>query len=67
MFDTSIFDEEEVVAEKEVSTADPVTTIGEEVTTAGVKVSTVAITSQISMDDITLAKALIDIKTSKPK
>nr|GEV50378.1 putative reverse transcriptase domain-containing protein [Tanacetum cinerariifolium] len=28
MFDTSIFDDEEVVAEKEVSTADPVTIIG---------------------------------------
>nr|GEW82078.1 hypothetical protein [Tanacetum cinerariifolium] len=60
MFDTSIFDEEEVVTKKKVSTADPVTT-------AGVKVSTAAITSQISMDDITLAKALVDIKTSKPK
>nr|GEV56484.1 putative ribonuclease H-like domain-containing protein [Tanacetum cinerariifolium] len=36
-------------------------------TTAGVEVSTAAITSQISMDEITLAKALIDIKTSKPK
>nr|GEV57913.1 hypothetical protein [Tanacetum cinerariifolium] len=81
MFDTSIFDDEEVVAEKEVSTADPVTTVGEVVTTAGevvatageivtsagVKVSTTTITYQISMDEITLAKALIDIKTSKPK
>nr|GEW06373.1 hypothetical protein [Tanacetum cinerariifolium] len=36
-------------------------------TTAGVEVSTVAITSQISIDEITLSKALIDIKTSKPK
>nr|GEV59251.1 hypothetical protein [Tanacetum cinerariifolium] len=60
MFDTSIFDEEEVITEKKVSTADLVTTIG-------VKVSTAAITSQISMDDITLAKALVDINTSKPK
>nr|GEU94184.1 hypothetical protein [Tanacetum cinerariifolium] len=67
MFDTSILDDEEVVAKKEVSTADPVPTAGEVVTTAGVKVSTTAITSQISMDEITLAKALIDIKTSKPK
>nr|GEX27458.1 hypothetical protein [Tanacetum cinerariifolium] len=68
MFDTSIFDDEEVVAEKEVSTAgEVVTTAEEEVTTAGVKVSTAAITSHISMDEITLAKALIDIKTSKPK
>nr|GEU73802.1 hypothetical protein [Tanacetum cinerariifolium] len=74
MFDTSIFNYEEVVAKKDVSTADPVTTAGEVVTTAGevftnvgVKVSIAAITSQIFMDEITLAKALIDIKTSKPK
>nr|GEZ20884.1 hypothetical protein [Tanacetum cinerariifolium] len=83
MFDTSILDDEEVVAEKEASTADPVpttgevvttagvklttATAGEVVTTAGVKVSTAAITSQITMNEIILAKALIDIKTSKPK
>nr|GEZ76854.1 hypothetical protein [Tanacetum cinerariifolium] len=74
MFDTSILDDEEVVAKKEVGTADPVptadeivTTVGEVVTTAGVKVSIAAITSQIYMDKITLAEALIDIKTSKPK
>nr|GEV73545.1 hypothetical protein [Tanacetum cinerariifolium] len=67
MFDTSILDNEEVVAEKEVSTADPVPTVGEVVTTASVEVSTAAITSQIYMDEITLAKALINIKTSKPK
>nr|GEU41596.1 hypothetical protein [Tanacetum cinerariifolium] len=83
MFDTSIFDDEEVVAEevvaaKEVSIVDPVTTAGEVVTTAGVEDSTAAttigvevtaatITFQISMDEITLAKALIDMKTSKPK
>nr|GEV70179.1 hypothetical protein [Tanacetum cinerariifolium] len=64
---TSILDDEEVVAEKKVSTADPVPNAGEVVTTAGIEVSTAAITSQISMDEITLAKALIDIKTSKPK
>nr|GEW01123.1 hypothetical protein [Tanacetum cinerariifolium] len=64
--DTSIFDDE-VAAEKEVSTTDPVPTAAEVVTTAGVEVSTAAITSQISMDEITLAKALTDIKTSKPK
>nr|GEW01831.1 hypothetical protein [Tanacetum cinerariifolium] len=46
---------------------DGITTAGEEVTTAGVKVNTTAITSQISMDEIILAKDLIDIKTSKPK
>nr|GFB76924.1 hypothetical protein [Tanacetum cinerariifolium] len=67
MFDTSIHDNEEVVAEREVSTADPVITAGEVVTTAGIEVRTTNITSQISMDEITLAKALIDIKTSKPK
>nr|GEZ23434.1 reverse transcriptase domain-containing protein [Tanacetum cinerariifolium] len=67
MFDTSILDNEEVVAEREVSTADPVITTGEVVTTAGIEVRTTDITSQISMDEITLAKALIDIKTSKPK
>nr|GEZ42435.1 hypothetical protein [Tanacetum cinerariifolium] len=67
MFDTSVL--EEVVAKKEVSTANPVTTAGEVVTTVGVEVSTASITPQISkdMDEITLAKALIDIKTSKPK
>nr|GEV09521.1 hypothetical protein [Tanacetum cinerariifolium] len=74
MFDTSILDDEEVVVEKEVSTADPVPTASEVVTTAGVEISTVgvevstaAITSQISIDEITLAEALIYIKTSKPK
>nr|GEX47603.1 hypothetical protein [Tanacetum cinerariifolium] len=77
IFDTSIFDDEEVVAEevvtkevaaeKKVSTADPVPTAGEVVTTAGVEVSAATITSQISMDEITLAKALIDIKKTKPK
>nr|GEU54076.1 uncharacterized mitochondrial protein AtMg00810-like [Tanacetum cinerariifolium] len=72
MFNTSILDDEEVVAKevvakKEVSTVDLVPIAGEVVTTAGVKFSTADITSQISMDEITLAKALIDIKTSKPK
>nr|GEX76263.1 hypothetical protein [Tanacetum cinerariifolium] len=67
MFDTSIFDNEEVVVEKEVSTTDPVPTADEVVTTAGVEVSTATITSQIFMDEITLAKGLIDIKTSKPE
>nr|GEX75946.1 hypothetical protein [Tanacetum cinerariifolium] len=37
MFDTSIRDDEEVIAEKEVSIVDPVPTAGEVVTTAGVK------------------------------
>nr|GFA64586.1 hypothetical protein [Tanacetum cinerariifolium] len=67
MFDISIFDDEEVVFEKEVSTIDPVITASEVVTTAGVEVSAAAITSQISMDKITLSKDLIDLKKSKPK
>nr|GFD17000.1 hypothetical protein [Tanacetum cinerariifolium] len=67
MFDTSIFDDEEVVAEKKVSTVDPVPIACEVVTTASVEVSVAAITSQISMDEITLAKPIIDIKTLKPK
>nr|GEW49504.1 hypothetical protein [Tanacetum cinerariifolium] len=58
-----------VVAKKEVTTADLITTAGEVFTTIGFEVSIAAITPQISMDmdEITLAKALIDIKTSKPK
>nr|GEW93446.1 hypothetical protein [Tanacetum cinerariifolium] len=61
-----LLDDEEVVAEKEVSTADPVTTAGEVVTTVGVKVSVAATTPIIFMDDITLAKALVALKSAKP-
>nr|GFA22924.1 hypothetical protein [Tanacetum cinerariifolium] len=44
------------VAEKEVSTADPIITAGEVVTTAeDVKVTTAAKTLQISKDELTLA------------
>nr|GFA06318.1 hypothetical protein [Tanacetum cinerariifolium] len=39
MFDTSILDDEEVVAKNEVSTADPVTTVGEVITTVVVKLA----------------------------
>nr|GEU61421.1 hypothetical protein [Tanacetum cinerariifolium] len=63
----SILDDEEVVAKKEVSTTDLVPTADEVATNVGVDVSDAAITSQISIDEITLAKALIDIKYSKPK
>nr|GEV09394.1 retrovirus-related Pol polyprotein from transposon TNT 1-94 [Tanacetum cinerariifolium] len=42
MFDTSILNDEEVVAKKEVSTADPVPTAGEVVTTDGVEDNTQA-------------------------
>nr|GFA29252.1 hypothetical protein [Tanacetum cinerariifolium] len=66
MFDTGVLDDEEVTAEKEVSTANPVTTAGEVVTTASVKVSDAATTPTISMDDITLAKALDALKSAKP-
>nr|GEW30035.1 hypothetical protein [Tanacetum cinerariifolium] len=59
MFNTSVLDDEEVVAEKEVSTVDPVTTVG-------VEVSVAVATLIISMDDITLAKALIALKSAKP-
>nr|GEX78904.1 copia protein [Tanacetum cinerariifolium] len=66
MFNTYVLDDGEVVAEKEVSTAYPVTTTGEVVTTAGVEVSTAATTPIIFMDDITLAKALASLKSEKP-
>nr|GEU48106.1 hypothetical protein [Tanacetum cinerariifolium] len=48
----------------EVSTVDPVTTADEVVTTAGLKDSTTA-TPTISMDDITLPKALAALKSAK--
>ncbi|GJZ14161.1 putative ribonuclease H-like domain-containing protein [Tanacetum coccineum] len=65
MFDTGVLDGEEVfagqdMAEKEVSVADPVITVGEVVTT----VSTAA---TITLEEVTLAQALVEIKTSKPK
>nr|GFA82368.1 hypothetical protein [Tanacetum cinerariifolium] len=49
-----------------VSIANSITTAGEVVTTAGVEVSTAATTPIISMDDITLAKALAALKSAKP-
>nr|GEY11512.1 hypothetical protein [Tanacetum cinerariifolium] len=56
------------VNEKEVSTADPVITVGEVVTTAkDVKVTTTATTLQISTNELTLAQTLIEIKAAKPK
>ncbi|GJU57122.1 hypothetical protein Tco_1234888 [Tanacetum coccineum] len=60
MFDTSVFNDEEVfaghdmadqevnVAEKEVSAADPVTTAGEVVTTANVDISTASVPITVS-------------------
>ncbi|GKC21196.1 hypothetical protein Tco_1023346 [Tanacetum coccineum] len=72
MFDTGVLDNEEVfveqdVAEKEVSTADPVTTTGEVVTTANVEVSTASPTEVTIADELTLAQNLIEIKSAKPK
>nr|GEV08061.1 putative ribonuclease H-like domain-containing protein [Tanacetum cinerariifolium] len=55
------------VVEKEVSTADPVTTAGELVTTASIEVATANTTLQISKDELTLAQTLIEIKVAKPK
>ncbi|GKD79334.1 hypothetical protein Tco_1341955 [Tanacetum coccineum] len=78
MFDTSVLDNEQDMAEKEVdmakkdvSTADPVTTAFEVVTTANVVVSTAKVTTNstttIIVDELTLAQTLIEIKAAKPK
>nr|GEX59404.1 putative ribonuclease H-like domain-containing protein [Tanacetum cinerariifolium] len=62
---------EEVVVEKEVASKD--VSVGEEVNAASIATSVTttttiaATTPTISMDEITLAKALIKIKTSRPK
>nr|GEY58660.1 hypothetical protein [Tanacetum cinerariifolium] len=64
MFDTSIFDDEEVVAAKEVSTADPVTTAGKVVTTAGVEDSTAATTTGVK--DSTAATTTEPSETPTP-
>ncbi|GJZ74290.1 hypothetical protein Tco_0638436 [Tanacetum coccineum] len=50
---------EQEVAKKEVSAADPVTTAGEVVTTASAPTTTI--------DELTLAQTLIEIKVAKPK
>nr|GFD09484.1 hypothetical protein [Tanacetum cinerariifolium] len=56
------------VAEKEVSTANPVTTAGEVVTTVeDAEVTTTATTSKTSKGELILAQTLIEIKASKPK
>ncbi|GJQ98164.1 putative ribonuclease H-like domain-containing protein [Tanacetum coccineum] len=57
---------EEVIIEKEVSTDDPVTTAGERVTTANVEVTT-ASAPTTTIDELTLAQTLIEIKVAKPK
>nr|GFD05543.1 hypothetical protein [Tanacetum cinerariifolium] len=75
--DTSMFDAdkdlqgEEVIVEKEVVSED--VSVVEEVNAANIATSVIAITTTtattpiISIDEITLAKALIEIKTSRPK
>ncbi|GJX14183.1 putative ribonuclease H-like domain-containing protein [Tanacetum coccineum] len=82
VFDTTILDGEEVfvgqdVVEKKVSTADPITIAGEVVTTASVKVSaasatpisaaTTTTTIAITEVDLTLAQALAELRSVKPK
>ncbi|GKD94518.1 hypothetical protein Tco_1374355 [Tanacetum coccineum] len=78
VFDTSVLNGEEVFAgqdmvEKEVSTDDPVTTVGEVVTTASVEVSvattktTNSTTTVADEVEMTLAQTLIEIKSAKPK
>ncbi|GJY60556.1 hypothetical protein Tco_0461213 [Tanacetum coccineum] len=59
----------EDVVEKEVSTADPVTTAGEVVTTTSVEVSaaTTTTTTAITEVDLTLAQALAESRSTKPK
>nr|GEW82328.1 hypothetical protein [Tanacetum cinerariifolium] len=60
-------EQSEKVVEKEVSTADPVTSAGEVVTTADVEVSAALTTTTTIVDELTLAQTLIEIKTAKPK
>ncbi|GKC49381.1 hypothetical protein Tco_1072126 [Tanacetum coccineum] len=73
MFDTDVFNDKEVfagqdMAEKEVSTADLVTTAGEVVTTANVEVSIVSPTAAtITTVELTLAKTLAELKSARPK
>ncbi|GJS91410.1 hypothetical protein Tco_0774046 [Tanacetum coccineum] len=56
----------EVIAKKEVSTADLVTSIGKGVTTANVEVTT-ASAPTTTIDELTLDHTLIEIKAAKPK
>ncbi|GJU44129.1 hypothetical protein Tco_1201395 [Tanacetum coccineum] len=57
---------EQEVAEKEVSTVDPVTTAGEVVTTVNVEVTT-ASAPTITINELTLAQTLIGSKQLNPK
>ncbi|GKE45116.1 hypothetical protein Tco_1472400 [Tanacetum coccineum] len=72
VFDAGVLDGKEVfagqdVVEKEVSVVDPVTTAGEVVTTASVDVSTTIPTENTTVDELTLAQTLMEIKSAKPK
>ncbi|GJT41232.1 putative ribonuclease H-like domain-containing protein [Tanacetum coccineum] len=73
MFDTSVFNDEEVfvgqdMAEKDVSTADLVTTAGEVVTTANVEVSIASLTAAtITTVELTLAQIMAELKSVRPK
>nr|GEX29383.1 copia protein [Tanacetum cinerariifolium] len=72
MFDTWVLDDDEVVVEKAVAGKE--VSVVEEVNAASITTpvsvaatTTTATTPTISMDEITLAKAMIEIKTSRPK
>ncbi|GJV04935.1 hypothetical protein Tco_1338504 [Tanacetum coccineum] len=72
MFDTHVFNDEvftgQDMAEKEDSTADPVTTAGEVVTTGNVEVSTASPTAAtITTVELTLALTLAKLKSARPK
>ncbi|GJT16042.1 hypothetical protein Tco_0874748 [Tanacetum coccineum] len=73
MFDRGVLNDEEVfaghdMAKKEVSTADPVTTVGEVVTTNNVEVSTASPTAAtITNVELTLAQTLAEFKSARPK
>ncbi|GKA15723.1 hypothetical protein Tco_0695470 [Tanacetum coccineum] len=78
IFDTGVLDNEQDMAEKDVdmaekdvSTADSITTASEIVTTANVVVSTAEVTinstTTATVDELTLAQTLIEIKAAKPK
>ncbi|GJX01846.1 hypothetical protein Tco_0185759 [Tanacetum coccineum] len=59
-------EQSEPVAEKKVSTADLFTSASEVVTTASVEVTTASAT-KTTVDELTLAQTLMEIKAAKPK